>query len=108
MVFCLRNTLRDCSRYSLASASVYQVARCPQSGFDRLFDTTFKICHADSNRDIDMTISSFVSHFESEGFFMSLLTQLISSFSSQCSSVDECVLRKGQVYINGMYQCITT
>lgn len=74
MVLRLRNTFRGRSRYSLASALVYQVARRSQSGFDRLFDTTFEICRADSNQDIDITISSFVSHAESEGLSMSILT----------------------------------
>lgn len=108
MVLCLRNAFHDRSRYSLAPALVYQVARHPQSGFDRLFDATFKICRADSNEEVDLAISSFVSHVESEGFFTSLLTESISSFLSRCSSVDECVSPKEQVCTNGIYRCITS
>lgn len=49
MVLRLHNTFRGRSRYSLASALIYQVARRPQSGFDRWFHATFNNCRADSN-----------------------------------------------------------
>ena len=67
MVLCLRNALHHRCRYSLTPALVYQGARDSQSGCDRLFVATFKNFRADSNPDIDITASSFVSYVESEG-----------------------------------------
>ena len=66
MVLGLRNAFSGRSSYSLASALVYQVARRPQSGVDRLSDTTFKICFIQTNEDIDLALSSFVSQIDSK------------------------------------------
>lgn len=69
MVLCLRNALCGRSRYSLAPTLVYQVVGRPQSEFDRLFDPTPKVCWADADEDLDLTISSFVSAVECEEVF---------------------------------------
>lgn len=79
-----------------------------ESGFDRLCDTIFNICRASSNKDVDLTVLSFVSHLESAKIVTSLLTKPISCFSSRYSSVHDSVLPKEQVCTNGIYPCITS
>ncbi len=79
-----------------------------ESGFDRLCDTIFNICPANSNIYVDLTVLSFVSHLESAKIVTSLLTKPISCFSSRYSSVHESVLPREQVCTNGIYLCITS
>ena len=106
MVLCCRNSVRRRSRDFLAFALIYQDMGRSESGFDRLCDI-FNICRANSNKDVDLTVVSFVSHFESAKIVTSLLTKPISCFSSRYSSVHDSVLPKEQVCTNGIYPCIT-
>lgn len=73
MVLRSRDTFYGRCRYLLTSAHLYEVAHCPESGFDRLFDITFQIYRANSDIDVDLSILSFVSRHKSERVLNHLL-----------------------------------